>query len=244
MKPVMIVRHVPDEALGNLALVLEQQGLPLARVECFAGDWRRVERAGFNPEQLAGLVVMGGPMNVDQVDEFPFLEVELRWLRQALDANLPVLGVCLGAQLLAKTLGQPVYKNRVQEIGWYEIEMLPACQEDPLFAGSAHRETVLEWHGDTFELPPGAVQLARGATCEVQAFRFASGYGVQFHPEITAEMVEDWLAGSAMCGLAVEEGRIDAEAIRAHAQAGLAAMWPLSERIFTRFAVQCRARCS
>ena len=127
-------------------------------------------------------------------------------------AKLPVLGVCLGSQLLAKALGSRVYANRVKEIGWYEVELLPAANDDRLFGGlctsprprpRAEREkvTVFQWHGDTFDLPKGAVQLARSAQCENQAFRFGeAAYGLQFHMEVTAEIIDSWLCQSDNCG--------------------------------------------
>src|SRR5204863_2879167 len=104
------------------------------------------------------------------------------------------LGVCLGAQLLAKAVGAEVYRHRQKEIGWYGIELTPEALDDPLFAGLPSTQTVFQWHGDTFDLPEGAVLLAKGATCRHQAFRLGrAAYGVQFHPEMTLEMVGDWL---------------------------------------------------
>src|ERR1700730_9213973 len=105
MKRVMALRHVPHEALGNLETVLTACGLPLEVVDCFADTWPAVERAGLTPSNLAGLVVMGGPMNADETERFAFLATEVEWLRQAVAAGLPTLGICLGAQLLAKAAG-------------------------------------------------------------------------------------------------------------------------------------------
>src|SRR5262249_43189076 len=165
-------------------------------VDAFAGELPQ-----FEPRNFAGLVVMGGPMNVDQVDRYPNLAIEVQWLRQAVEAKLPILGVCLGSQLLAKALGSPVYANRIKEIGWYEVEWLPAATDDPLFSTLPRPTTVFQWHGDTFDLPPGAVQLARSPQCENQAFRYGpSAYGLQFHMEVTAAIIDDWLCESGNCG--------------------------------------------
>jgi GMP synthase-like glutamine amidotransferase len=166
MRRVLVVRHAAHEALGNLELQLRAAGLELEVLDCHEGDWLRIERAGFCPADWAGLVVMGGPMNADETAAYPNLAAEVRWLQTATSAQLPTLGVCLGAQLLAKSLGSRVFANPVKEIGWYEIDLLPAAVEDPLFAGSLPRETVFQWHGDTFDLPSGAIWLARGATCQ------------------------------------------------------------------------------
>ena len=145
--PVWVVRHVPHEGLGTIADSLQRSNIPWTTIDAFAGPLPQ-----FDPNSIAGLIVMGGPMNADEVDRFPFLGEEVRWLRQAVDAGLPVLGVCLGSQLLAKALGSRVYANRIKEIGWYEIELLPAAATDPLFQKIPQPTTVFQWHGDTFDL--------------------------------------------------------------------------------------------
>ncbi|MEX0679389.1 MAG: type 1 glutamine amidotransferase [Pirellulales bacterium] len=241
MKRVRVLRHVANEALGNLETVLRAAGLALDVVDCFADDWPRVERAGFDPKRVAGLVVMGGTMNVDQTDRFGFLATEVQWVRAAVDAQLPTLGICLGAQMLAKALGAKVYPNEIKEIGWYQIELLSEGLCDELLGGSQPRETVFQWHGDTFDLPDGAVLLARGETCRHQAFRYGRrAWGLQFHPEMTAQMVEEWLADPDMCALAASLDYIDPEEIRRLARESLGTMIPFAERIFRGFAGLCR----
>lgn len=240
MRRVLVVRHAAHEPLGNLEHQLRAAGLELEVIDCFQGDWVRIEHAGFQPAAWAGLVVLGGPMNADETDRYPNLAAEVRWLQAAVRAQLPTLGVCLGAQLLARSLDRRVYSNAVKEIGWYEIELLPAALDDPLFAGSASRETVFEWHGDTFDLPAGAVWLARGVTCAHQAFRYGpSAYGLQFHLEMTAEMVTDWLAEPCMCGELAEAPYLNPHEIQRLTAAGLTAMAPLTERVYGGFARLC-----
>ncbi len=242
MQRVLVVRHAAHEALGNLELTLRTAGLKLEIVDCFAGQWINLDRVGFRPTDWSGLVVMGGPMNVDQTDEYRYLAAEVDWLRAATSAELPTLGICLGAQLLAKSLGSPVYANRVKEIGWYEVERMPGAGDDPLFGGGPPRETVFQWHGDTFDLPEGATWLARGQTCGHQAFRHGpSAYGLQFHLEMTAEMVETWLAAPSMCVELAEAPYIDPARIRDGTPAGLAAMAPFSRRVLGGFAQLCLA---
>ena len=171
MRPVLVFRHVLHEGMGTIADALVRQRLPCKIVDVFAAPLPK-----FEPQLYSGLVVMGGPMNVDEVDRYPALADEGRWLQQAVEARLPVLGVCLGSQLLAKALGSRVYANRVKEIGWYEVELLPAMKEDKLFRNIApivdataepqaetRGITVFQWHGDTFDLPRGAVQIAQCA---------------------------------------------------------------------------------
>jgi GMP synthase (glutamine-hydrolysing) len=243
MRRVLVVRHAAHEALGNLELQLRAAGLELEMMECFDGDWVRIEQAGFRPGDWAGLVVMGGPMNVDETDRYPNLAAEVGWIQAAVAARLPLVGVCLGAQLLAKSLGSRVFPNRVKEIGWYEVELLPAALDDPLLAGSHERETVFQWHGDTFDLPAGAVHLARSATCAQQAFRYGpNAYGLQFHLEMTAEMVADWLEEPCMCGELAEATYLDPHEIRRRTAEGLATMAPLTERVYGRFGQLCSQR--
>jgi GMP synthase (glutamine-hydrolysing) len=243
MKRVMVLRHAADEPLGNLEITLGACGAELDVVDCFTGAWRGVDRAGFDPAALAGLVVMGGPMNVDQVERYPYLAAEIDWLRAAVQARLPTLGICLGAQLLAKSLGAGVFANSVKEIGWYEIELTTAALTDGWLAAGRQRETVFQWHGDTFDLPPGAECLAGGNTCRQQAFRLGAwAYGVQFHPEMTLEMVESWLAAPEMCAEVSSLDYIDPGEIRRRAPEALAGMAPFVTSIFQRFAAMCLAR--
>jgi len=262
MKPVWVVRHVPHEGLGIIADSLRRCEVPFVTIDAFAGTL-----PSFKPRELSGLIVMGGPMNADQTDRFPFLGEEVRWLREAVDADLPVLGVCLGSQLLAKSLGAQVRANGIKEIGWYEIELLPSAATDPLFhdlipprplgvgrgegADIATPEprtlnpqlTVFQWHGDTFNLPASAAQLARSPQCENQAFRFGrAAYGLQFHMEVTDAIINDWLCETGNCGELAELNYIDPAAIRRQTPEKLPPMQALGRTVFDRFANLCRSR--
>jgi GMP synthase (glutamine-hydrolysing) len=240
MKPVWVVRHVAHEGLGTIADSLRRCDVPLTTIDAFAGAL-----PPFNPRNLSGLIVMGGPMNVDQVDRYPFLADEAQWLRQAVDARLPVLGVCLGSQLLAKSLGRRVYANKIKEIGWYDIELLAPAASDPLFQEVPLQTTVFQWHGDTFDLPAGAVQLARSPNCENQAFRFGpSAYGLQFHMEVTTEIINDWMCQSDNCGELAGLSYIDPAAIRRQTPEKLPQMESIGRQVFDRFANMCRQPAS
>jgi GMP synthase (glutamine-hydrolysing) len=187
MTAVYAFRHVGFEHLGLIAPALESRGLAVEYVDVFEGA-PVPERIG----EAAGLVFMGGPMSAN--DDLPYLRAELAQIAKAAKVGQPVLGVCLGAQLIAKALGAQVHRNRVKEIGWYPVQWTPAAASDPLFAGLSAPETVFHWHGETFDLPRGAEWLARSEACAHQAFRVgANVYGLQFHLEVTPEMIEDWL---------------------------------------------------
>lgn len=238
MPDLLVLRHVRHESLGSLAGVFRRAGLTYEYVD-LADDPLR----SFDPRPLAGLVVLGGPMNVDETDEHPHLATEVEWLRAAVADDLPVLGLCLGAQLLAKSLGARVRPNGVKEIGWYAIETTPAAAGDRLFAHCRPRETVFQWHGDTFDLPAGAVHLAESPQCRRQAFRFGrSAYALQFHLEVTAEIVDEWL-GEPGNHCEVEGLRdIDPREIRARTPQELPGMAALGEKVFGEFAAICRER--
>jgi GMP synthase (glutamine-hydrolysing) len=240
MKPVLAIRHVPHESLGTIRHALDRAGLNVHYL-----DVARELPAAFDPRAWSGLVVMGGPMNVDETDRYPFLAAEVGWLRDAVAASLPTLGVCLGSQLLAKAHGARVYANGVKEIGWYDVELLPAAADDPLLAGLAPRERVFQWHGDTFDLPAGAVQLARSPQCERQAFRIGRcAWGLQFHLEVDAAIVESWLTEPGNCGELRALPYIDPAAIRRDTPAKLPALQRLAATVFGRFAALCRGQAT
>jgi GMP synthase (glutamine-hydrolysing) len=141
------------------------------------------------------LLVMGGEMNVYAEEELPWLIDEMRVIRQAVDADKAVLGVCLGGQLLAKALGARVHLGAAREIGLVPLTFTDDGQRDPLLAGLTTLEAV-EWHDDTFDIPAGAVRLASSSSCANQAFRYGRrAYGLQFHPEVSPEMLKSWFNG-------------------------------------------------
>jgi GMP synthase (glutamine-hydrolysing) len=236
---VTVLQHVPHETLGNLEEAFDAAGVACRHVPLFA---QPVHELPWHWEELAGLVVLGGPMNVDQVSEFPFLQREVDWIRQVVARGVPVLGICLGSQLLAKAFGARVTPNRVKEIGWYEVELF-APADDPLFGGLHGRHTVFQWHGDTFELPAGAAQLARSELCDQQAFRYGTNaYGLQFHIEVTAAMVDQWLLEpqnqQELCSL----NYIDPATIRDRLPMAICELEVWGQQVLARFAELCQQR--
>lgn len=239
MKPIPVLRHVPHETLGTLSDRFTEVGL----------EYRYVDLFGPLPAapdlDVPGLVVLGGPMNVDETDKYPHLAAEVDWIRAALERELPILGICLGSQLLAKALGARVYANGVKEIGWYDLELTPAAASDPLFAGCRSPLKVFQWHGDTFDLPPGAVHLAESPACRHQAYRFgACAWGLQFHIEVTRDMVHEWLDEPGnRCELA-GLSYIDAQAIRAALAEQMPQMDAAGRIVLSRFADLCKQRAA
>jgi GMP synthase (glutamine-hydrolysing) len=153
-------------------------------------------------DEVAGALVMGGPMNVDEVERFPALAAEREWLAEAARREMPVLGICLGAQLLARALGAEVRPGEGKEIGFAPVEV--SDPDDPILGGLAPGTDVLHWHGDVFDLPDGAQPLASSARTEHQAFRAGNAWGALFHPEADLALVEAWLAVPEMIDEAVE----------------------------------------
>lgn len=235
---VLVLQHVPHETLGILEPLFAEAGLTWQYVALFEQIPKDLPI-----EDVAGLVVLGGPMNVDQVDRYPYLEREPGWIRRAIDRELPTLGLCLGSQLIAKTLGARVRTNKVKEIGWYPLELLPAAADDRLFGGFGPRQTVFQWHGDTFDLPEGAVLLASSPGCRHQAFRFGrAAWGLQFHVEVTAAMVEAWLDEPENRGEVEALDYIDPAVIRSCLPEDLPKTKAWGRQLLSRFAALCRAR--
>lgn len=180
---LLAIQHAPWE--GPHRILDACGGLRLRTVKPLAGQELPPH------EEVAGAVVMGGPMNVDEIERFPALAAEREWLAEALARELPLLGVCLGAQLLARALGAEVRPGTAKEVGFAPVEVLDA--NDPVLGGLAPAAEVLHWHGDVFDLPDGAVRLAASEATENQAFRHGNAWGVLFHPEADYALVEAWL---------------------------------------------------
>ncbi len=178
------VQHVPFEGPGSIASWADSGGHRLAITRLYAGQ------ALPRIEEVDLLVVLGGPMSVNDDALHPWLGEEKRYLQQAIARGIPTLGICLGAQLLAAVLGARVFANAQREIGWFPVEATPAAATSPLFALFPPVLPVFHWHGETFDLPSGATHLARSAACEHQAFSYGDlVLGLQFHLETTPAAV-------------------------------------------------------
>jgi GMP synthase-like glutamine amidotransferase len=189
---IQVLQHVPFEGPAGIAHWAAQHGHPLTIAHLYRGD---------PPPALDTfdrLVVMGGPMGIYDEQDHPWLAVEKAFLDRTIAAGKSIVGVCLGAQLLADRLGVRVSRNAHKEIGWFPIELTAEALSDPVFGPLGPGLTVYHWHGDTFALPPGATHLARSAACAHQAFLHGGRVlGLQFHLETTAESLAALAANCA-----------------------------------------------
>jgi GMP synthase-like glutamine amidotransferase len=182
-----VVQHTATEGPGLLVDVFAEAGIAVRVVRFDVGDLLPA------PAETSGIVVMGGPMSVHDTDEYPWLKSEKRWLAKAVDTGLPVLGVCLGAQLLATALGAPVITGDSPEVGIGAVVLNDDGRADPVLGPEGAGLPVVHWHGDTFGIPTGAVRLASSDRYENQAFRLGDHvYGLQFHLEVDDEVAAGW----------------------------------------------------
>jgi GMP synthase-like glutamine amidotransferase len=190
---VLIIKNVFSEGPGTIADFLNSERIPYSICEMSAGD------AWPDLGSFTHLLIMGGPMAVYEMHHYPYLVNEALFIDRSIKADKHVLGVCLGAQMVAHVLGAKVYPGQKKEIGWYEVALNPDGMSDPLMSALSLPERsaaqVFQWHGDTFDLPRGSVRLASSALFPNQAFRFIDRvYALQFHIEVTPAIVRDWLA--------------------------------------------------
>jgi len=181
-----VLQHIACEPPGVFEDVLHERGAELQRVELDEGeplpDWREFD----------AIVAMGGPMSATDDAELPWLSDEKQLIGEAVRAGVPFWGVCLGVQLLAASLGARVYPGPEPEVGLLPVTLTAEARDDPVFSGAPDDLVTLQWHGDTFDLPTGAVRLAGSPAYPNQAFRVQRAYGVQFHLEVSSEMAREW----------------------------------------------------
>ncbi len=232
MKKVLVFQHVPYEILGTLDPLLRAAGYRIRYV-----NFGREPEAEPDVDKYQGLIILGGPMNVDMTEKYPHLATEVRLIKRAMDQGIPILGICLGAQLIAKTLGASVRKNPEKEIGWYDISLTEEGKQDPLMRHLEDKRPIFEWHSDTFDLPDGAVHLAYGESCANQAFRYGDNvYGFQFHMEVDGPLVERWL-NTPIYQAEIEQtnGKIDPALIRSETNQNISDLNNLSNQVFGEF---------
>ena len=224
----LVLQHIAVEGPGRLGPFLEQRGWELDTRALYAEDGLPAA-----PQDYHAIIIMGGPMGVYDEAAYAFLRQEHVFLQRAITQQVPLLGICLGSQLLAKALGARVYPNACKEIGWYTVDLTPAGRSDVLFQGAPASLPVFQWHGDAFELPAGAVALASSPQCTHQAFRYGERvYGLLFHLELVPAMIHSWLA-TFQEELASVQAYIDPQRIVADMPRYLEPYQQVSTQIFT-----------
>lgn len=233
VKPIVCVRHQGSAPLGIIEPVLDEAGVRWSYLDAWIGTDRPAA------SDLSGLIVLGGEMNADDLDGYPFLRSVRALMKEAVDAEVPMLGVCLGAQILTRALGAEVRLAPVREIGFLPIKATSAGMDDPLVGAFAPSSRVFQFHEDECELPPGAELLFEGDDVRVQAFRYGRAYGVQFHFEVTEEIVAAWC--DEVPDLAESWGRTKAEVVE-EAHTSLAAQRAAGRALASAFIDMTRER--
>lgn len=232
MPRLLVFQHVAVEPLGTLDALIRARGHRI-RFHNFERD----PDAEPDVDRYRGLIVLGGPMNVEDQNSRPHLKTELKAIERALEQGKPVLGICLGAQLLAHVLGAPVQRHRQAEMGWYNLQMSVEGRRDTVLGAAGERLPVFQWHSYSYDLPLGAAHLASTETCEQQAFRFGgNAYGFQFHLEADEAVIARWLTLPAFrTELAAAGLPTDEQAIRAETAKLVAATRHSADTVFNNF---------
>jgi len=192
------LQHVPFEDLANIEWWAKEKGHGVSRTLLFKAEPLP------SLAQLDWLIILGGPMNIYEEDKYPWLAQEKKFIAQAIVQKKIVLGICLGAQLIADVLGGKVYKNKHKEIGWFPVSLTPECPQSCFFKFWPQRFMAFHWHGDTFEIPPGALRIAESEGCASQAFEYRDRVvGMQFHLESSLSSIQRLIEN---CGDEIVEG--------------------------------------
>lgn len=219
-----LIQNDPEVPPGLVATLLTERGVPFRLVRLDLGA------ALPQTQAVTAAIVLGGRMGVGEVEHYPFLHPLKTWLQQLLQQRTAVLGICLGGQLLAEVAGGTVSTGRCGERGLCAVTLTAVGTRDPLLAGMAPVATVMQWHDDSFTLPPAAQHLAASTCCPVQAFRIANAWGVQFHPEVDRTIVTSWCRDSGDAGEVLQQFLlVEADHVA------------LGRHLLTNFLVECEA---
>jgi GMP synthase-like glutamine amidotransferase len=230
MKPVAIFRHSPTEGPGYFATYLDAHGIPWRLIALDAG-----EAVPSGPGEFSGLVFMGGPMSVN--DDLPWIPPVLQLIRSGVAQQTPVLGHCLGGQLMSKALGGKVGRNPVKEIGWGDIEVADNPVAREWFGPGLKRFESFHWHGETFSIPPGGVRIMGNRNCENQGFVIGNSLGMQCHVEMTEQLIDSWCeTGAGEIEQSRQSPAVQTEGqMKAKMQEKIVAMRRVADRLYDRW---------
>lgn len=229
---ILVFQHVPYEPLGSLDPLLKSFGFRIRYVNFGREPTARPDLAAYD-----GMVVLGGPMNADQIEDHPNLNLEVDLIAKALTLEKSVLGICLGAQLLAKAVGGSVVRNQQREIGWFDVELTEHGRRDPVLESFDPVQRVFQWHEDGIQLPSDIPHLATSERSDVQAFAVGEhSYGFQFHLEVDQPLVERWLRVPENQPVLTDARQpVDSDELRAETATRIDALKSLSAETFTRW---------
>ncbi|MBX3021575.1 MAG: type 1 glutamine amidotransferase [Bdellovibrionales bacterium] len=232
MRKIMVFQHVAHELLGTLNPMLKAAGFRIRYVNFGRHPDFVPSLEGYN-----GLVILGGPMGVYESAHYPHIQVELKLIEQALKMDIPILGICLGSQMLAHVLGSNVRKADSMELGWHKVHLHEPGSADPLFGAWAKSESIFQLHQDAFEPPRDTHHLAWSDLCPGQAFRYGTkAYGFQFHLEVDKAMIHRWLTIPANKKFLTEGGGLfSGEQVVRETEQHMARSLALSQQTFAKF---------
>ncbi len=228
MKPIHIFRHIACEGPGYLGDFLDRCAIPYLVIHVDQGA-----PIPESPDEASALVFMGGPMSVN--DPLPWIRQELALIRRAFEADIPLLGHCLGGQLISRALGAAVTANPAKEIGWFPVERVPGADSEPLLADIPDGFQAFHWHGETFSLPEGAVLLLRSEYCDHQAWAMGSALAFQCHIEMTEPMVREWASEYAHELVSVAPSVQSAEAMGERLPERVGELQAVADSFYTRW---------
>jgi len=232
MRKVIVFQHVAHRILGTLNPTLRNHKLNIRYI-----NFDRTPDEHPSIEKYNALIILGGYMGVYETDKYRHIKTELKLIEDALKKDIPILGICLGSQLIAQVLGSVVRKHNVKEIGWHNVTLTPDGQSDKLFTHFNQTEKLFQMHGDTFDIPSNTVQLAQSSMCNSQAFRYGDKvYGLQFHLEVDQASINRWLTYNEILNSIEQSGGLySAETIRAETKLYVPRSVDLSLQTFENF---------
>jgi GMP synthase-like glutamine amidotransferase len=229
MKPVAVFRHSPTEGPGYFATYLESRAVPWQLIAVDRGD-----AVPSDPRLFSGLAFMGGPMSVN--DDLPWIAQVLALIRRSAREGVPLIGHCLGGQLMSKALGGGVGPNPVKEIGWGEVQVADHPVARHWFGADLERFESFHWHGETFTIPPGAVRIMGNCHCENQGFAFGIHLGIQCHVEMTEPMIRSWCDSGAREIASAHSPAVQSPAVMQQGmQEKLVALQAVATRLYERW---------